>query len=219
MPAVSERILLALGVCLPVPLLAATGLSIPLPATVERLAASLVPFAEAASLSQVDESTRAPRGVIVRTPTEAEKTQMRERQVARKGGTAIKGSTHRGRPTVKIIPKAGQPPRKSPAPVPAKGAPTPQTETPKDNPSGGTETQQPQPSPEAQPVAQPQPEPQPQPQPQQQPPPPPPAPPPPSPPPPPPAVLPLPIPLPPPPPPVPLPIPLPPPPKLPIIGK
>jgi hypothetical protein len=50
-----ERILVALAVCLPVPVLAATGLSVPLPATVERLAAALVPWAGAARL-EADES-------------------------------------------------------------------------------------------------------------------------------------------------------------------
>lgn len=39
-----SRVLAALAVLLPVPLLAAAGLSLPLPATVERLAAKLVPF-------------------------------------------------------------------------------------------------------------------------------------------------------------------------------
>src|SRR5918999_5542943 len=41
-----ERVLVFLGVCLPVPVFAATGLSVPLPATVERMAAELVPFAD-----------------------------------------------------------------------------------------------------------------------------------------------------------------------------
>jgi hypothetical protein len=50
-----ERVLVVLAVCLPVPVLAATGLSIPLPATVERLAAALVPWADAARL-EADES-------------------------------------------------------------------------------------------------------------------------------------------------------------------
>lgn len=50
-----ERVLVVLAVCLPVPVLAATGLSIPLPATVERLAAALVPWAGAARL-EADES-------------------------------------------------------------------------------------------------------------------------------------------------------------------
>jgi hypothetical protein len=39
-----ERLLAFLGVCLPVPVLAATGLSVPLPGTVERMATELVPF-------------------------------------------------------------------------------------------------------------------------------------------------------------------------------
>jgi len=42
-----ERVLAVLGVCLPVPLLALTGLSIPLPAGVERLGAALVSWADA----------------------------------------------------------------------------------------------------------------------------------------------------------------------------
>lgn len=50
-----ERVLVVLAVCLPVPVLAATGLSVPLPATVERLAAALVPWAGAARL-EADES-------------------------------------------------------------------------------------------------------------------------------------------------------------------
>jgi hypothetical protein len=58
-----------LGICLPVPLLAVTGLSIPLPASVERLAASLVPWAES---STVDASgpARGAGGSIIRTPDE-----------------------------------------------------------------------------------------------------------------------------------------------------
>ncbi len=41
-----ETLVLAAGICLPVPLLAATGLSVPLPNVVERIAAALVPWAE-----------------------------------------------------------------------------------------------------------------------------------------------------------------------------
>jgi hypothetical protein len=63
-----QRILVFLGVCLPVPVFAATGLSIPLPATVERMAAELVPFADAAPLGQSPLQTR---GSIVLTPAEA----------------------------------------------------------------------------------------------------------------------------------------------------
>jgi hypothetical protein len=45
-----EHVALVLGLCLPVPLLAVTGLSIPLPSSVERLAASLVPWAQSSTL-------------------------------------------------------------------------------------------------------------------------------------------------------------------------
>ena len=60
-----ERVLIALAVCLPVPVLAATGLSIPLPATVERLAAALVPWADAASLESDESLTVGADGAIV----------------------------------------------------------------------------------------------------------------------------------------------------------
>ena len=60
-----ETIAIAIGICLPVPLLAATGLSVPLPNVVERIAAALVPWAEPAAVE-----TAAVRGTIV--PTAAE---------------------------------------------------------------------------------------------------------------------------------------------------
>ena len=61
----SERFLIVLAVCLPVPALAATGLSIPLPATVERLAAALVPWANAADLGAEESLTVGADGAIV----------------------------------------------------------------------------------------------------------------------------------------------------------
>jgi hypothetical protein len=45
------RFLALLGVCLPVPICAVSGLSLPLPATVERIAASLVPWAGGVTMS------------------------------------------------------------------------------------------------------------------------------------------------------------------------
>lgn len=45
------RFLALLGVCLPVPISAVSGLSLPLPTTVERIAASLVPWADGAAMS------------------------------------------------------------------------------------------------------------------------------------------------------------------------
>jgi hypothetical protein len=60
-----ERVLVALAVCLPVPVLAATGLSIPLPETVERLAATLVPWGDAAKLEADESLTVGADGAIV----------------------------------------------------------------------------------------------------------------------------------------------------------
>lgn len=64
-----EHLAVALGICLPVPLFAATGLSLPLPATVERIAAALVPWAEAATLDTSPEAV-AKRGSIIERPGE-----------------------------------------------------------------------------------------------------------------------------------------------------
>jgi hypothetical protein len=47
----SRRLLASVAVLLPIPAFAASGLTLPLPGPVERLAASLVPFAEAATTS------------------------------------------------------------------------------------------------------------------------------------------------------------------------
>jgi uncharacterized membrane protein YgcG len=66
-----ERTLIVLGICLPVPALALTGLSIPLPTTVERLAAALVPWAETSSAAGNDALSTGARGAIVHTTTEA----------------------------------------------------------------------------------------------------------------------------------------------------
>jgi hypothetical protein len=64
-----EHIALVLGICLPVPLLALTGLSIPLPSSVERLAASLVPWAESSTLD-ASGAARGAGGSIIRTADE-----------------------------------------------------------------------------------------------------------------------------------------------------
>jgi hypothetical protein len=60
-----ERIFVVLSVCLPIPLCAATGLSIPLPGPVERLAAALVPWADAATLDGNEALTGGENGSIV----------------------------------------------------------------------------------------------------------------------------------------------------------
>jgi hypothetical protein len=59
-----ERLLAVLGVCLPVPLLALTGLSIPLPAGVERIGAALVAWTDA-SVEGADPLGLGDRGSIV----------------------------------------------------------------------------------------------------------------------------------------------------------
>ena len=66
-----ETIAIAIGICLPVPLLAATGLSVPLPNVVERIAAALVPWAEPVAVE-----TAALRGTIVPTAAETERRRL-----------------------------------------------------------------------------------------------------------------------------------------------
>lgn len=61
-----ERTAILLGMCLPVPLLAVTGLSIPLPGTVERIAAALVPWTHSASLAENDALPTGTNGSIIR---------------------------------------------------------------------------------------------------------------------------------------------------------
>ena len=60
-----ETLLVFVGVLLPIPLFAASGLSLPLPASVERLAAALVPWADAATNGN-QLLARGPGGSIVR---------------------------------------------------------------------------------------------------------------------------------------------------------
>jgi hypothetical protein len=61
-----EHLFVALGICLPIPVFAATGLSVPLPTTVERLAAALVPWANASATAEPEPVA----GKIVRAPGE-----------------------------------------------------------------------------------------------------------------------------------------------------
>lgn len=65
-----ELALIVIGLSLPIPLFAATGLSLPLPATVERLAAALVPWTNAAALEENQALATGARGSIVRAPGE-----------------------------------------------------------------------------------------------------------------------------------------------------
>src|SRR5918996_3835861 len=59
-----QRALAMLAVCLPVPVLAATGLSLPLPSAIERLAVSLVPWTNAAALDANQALARGTAGTI-----------------------------------------------------------------------------------------------------------------------------------------------------------
>jgi hypothetical protein len=63
-----ETLVVAAGICLPVPLLAVTGLSVPLPNVVERIAAALVPWAEAGF--EADDVATARKGTIVPSRTD-----------------------------------------------------------------------------------------------------------------------------------------------------
>jgi hypothetical protein len=65
-----ELALIVIGLSLPIPLFAATGLSLPLPATVERLAAALVPWTNAAALEENQALDPGARGSIVRAAGE-----------------------------------------------------------------------------------------------------------------------------------------------------
>ena len=66
------RVLTVLALVLPIPFCSALGLSLPLPATVARIAAKLVPLANSAVLNARDEQLLGARGSIVRFPGEAD---------------------------------------------------------------------------------------------------------------------------------------------------
>jgi hypothetical protein len=64
------RVLTVLALVLPIPFCSALGLSLPLPATVARIAAKLVPFANSAVLDAREEQLLGARGSIVGSPGE-----------------------------------------------------------------------------------------------------------------------------------------------------
>ena len=118
-----ERVLVVLGICLPVPVFAATGLAIPLPASVERLAVALVPWADAASLDANQTLMRGARGLIVLERSELAATpgelvlapEERAPDRTRAGET----SAPAGKPSDRSTPSSveGSPPGDRPAPV------------------------------------------------------------------------------------------------------
>ncbi|HYY34284.1 MAG TPA: hypothetical protein VE693_12005 [Gaiellaceae bacterium] len=65
-----ERALIVVGICLPVPVFAATGLSMPLPSSVERIAVALVPWSDSATLDENQALPAGASGSIVRAPGE-----------------------------------------------------------------------------------------------------------------------------------------------------
>jgi hypothetical protein len=88
-----EHVALVLGICLPVPLLAVTGISIPLPSTVERIAASLVPWAES---SAPDESGDALGAGGSRSPEEGGVSGSAKKAESRAVGARASTGTARG---------------------------------------------------------------------------------------------------------------------------
>jgi hypothetical protein len=90
-----DRILVVLGVCLPIPLFAATGLSIPLPAPVERLAVALVPWADAATLGGNEALTGGENGSIVHMPGEEPRDDQEESEEAPVSADPQPGSSDR----------------------------------------------------------------------------------------------------------------------------
>jgi hypothetical protein len=97
-----ERVLVFLAVCLPVPVLAATGLSIPLPAPVERLAAALVPWVDTANLEADESLTVGADGAIVLARNELAGIQAGQptafgEETAGRSRTATSGSTRPGK--------------------------------------------------------------------------------------------------------------------------
>jgi hypothetical protein len=121
-----ERVVLVLGVCLPVPVFASTGLAIPLPAAVERIAAAVVPFADVAAVQAAESLTR---GSITLAPGERQAT--RSAPSAERETDSVAARVQNGR----HAPAAGEKRRPSPgderngsspltpAPEPAAGAP------------------------------------------------------------------------------------------------
>jgi hypothetical protein len=156
----SARILSVLALVLPVPVFAALGLSLPLPDTVERIAARLVPFLDSDALSSENAALVGKSGTIILASGERTAD---ESGVGSKQSPAAPFSTHSGtkrgvgdNPTVVAPsgsgPRIGSPTdtavaptadaRSSSAPVDAGGitGPTPSegsTTTPAPTPSGG----------------------------------------------------------------------------------
>lgn len=121
-----ERVVLVLGVCLPVPVFAGTGLAIPLPAAVERIAAAVVPFADVAAVQATESLTR---GSITLAPGERQGTRSAPSAERQTDSVAARAQNGRHAPAVgeKTRPSPGDERNGSspltPTPEPAAEAP------------------------------------------------------------------------------------------------
>lgn len=138
-----ERLLIVLGICLPVPLFAATGLTIPLPAIVERLAAALVPWVETA---MVDSNRALLGGTIVLLPGEQRESAAPPALIASEhrsptvgapqgdGGVKATDGTNTGGTPLPVAPEAGPAKTTDDSKPDAGTNPDPGTEDPGDEP-------------------------------------------------------------------------------------
>jgi hypothetical protein len=127
-----ERAFVILGVCLPIPLFAATGLSVPLPATVERIAAALVPWADEAPLDDAQSFSLGENGSIVLAPGEVPTVLPHDQRMTSAAAD----------PGLQLAGNESKPPdqhSKSPATETGGGKPTPTSDggEPLTTPSGG----------------------------------------------------------------------------------
>jgi hypothetical protein len=117
-----QRALALLGICLPVPICAASGLTLPLPAIVERIAVSLVPWADARTMSANEALRAGVSGTILADP--GERTRSAIEPSATSTSVAPRRRTSDG--TSVVIPRPGDPyawPESRDEPIPATPAP------------------------------------------------------------------------------------------------
>jgi hypothetical protein len=138
-----------LGVCLPVPVCAVSGLSLPLPATVERIAASLVPWADGVAMSANEALGTGARGSIVADLDERPEDTRARLAVVKIVGTRAKGkgasvielpgavapSSPGTTPTVPGAPVPTVPDQGAGPAEPGDGGPTPSTPATPDSPA------------------------------------------------------------------------------------
>jgi len=118
-----QRALALLGICLPVPICAASGLTLPLPATIERIAASLVPWADAGALSANEALRAGARGTILADPDERSEQRVERSRLAT-AAPSLGGTT--GNTRIVILPRPSDPyawPGSGDEPVPASPVP------------------------------------------------------------------------------------------------